>query len=643
MTSACSTCPLAWQAGSCGCLRAVRRQLLHVAGSPPVPLLNHLVSFVCYADDEADGNIEVLFDSQGQDGSSGDDDEGAAAADPTASAGGMQAGRPPQAAAPAARAAPPRRVSFQPPPVADGGGAATPAAAAGPRDDGDGSDAGTPYDGVLAMLRQGPLAAASPRSFPRPRPASQLTAGAGRTPGPGLAFVASPSPAAGASGGSRLGAPPSGGSTPSTGVRTGFAPRSASRFARTPVHMQPLAAGGGRAAPAATSRFGLAAAASAGAAANGGGGGAAPLLSPAPLAWTPMRSNVAGGARGAAVVAGAKRKADTASPDAGGLGASFLPALPSTAGTSRCLPLPPSPWLLIPVALCFQPLCRCGRYHQLAGRPAAHPPAVGAGRRRHPRRRRRARLERGAHALPPARRGPVTLRRPAAAAAAAAAAGEEERPGWPLGAWAGGERGQPAAAGRCGVCWGAALHALLARQHRPTRASRLPMLRKSLQGCWLRCASAESAAPLICSRLAFDNIADQQPAGPPHPPTLPAGLLAGAPVPPPPLGGKATTDTARRILATLEALDQAVAAGRGGGDAAAVAAALAEGEEAAAPSPPPTDSLGFAGGGVGGGGGGRGVAEEGRGLHVPKASGGGLLVDVTRPSMPWRTAAHHSY
>lgn len=55
---------------------------------------------------------------------------------------------------------------------------------------------------------------------------------------------------------------------------------------------------------------------------------------------------------------------------------------------------------------------------------------------------------------------------------------------------------------------------------------------------------------------------------------------------------KGTTDTARRILATLESLDQAVAKG----PAAAAAGAGAEREEEAALAPPPpTDTLGFAG------------------------------------------------
>lgn len=58
-------------------------------------------------------------------------------------------------------------------------------------------------------------------------------------------------------------------------------------------------------------------------------------------------------------------------------------------------------------------------------------------------------------------------------------------------------------------------------------------------------------------------------------------------------GSKATTDTARRILATLDALDKVVAASPPGG---AAAAALGSAQlEQAAPSPPPTDSLGFAG------------------------------------------------
>ena len=69
---------------------------------------------------------------------------------------------------------------------------------------------------------------------------------------------------------------------------------------------------------------------------------------------------------------------------------------------------------------------------------------------------------------------------------------------------------------------------------------------------------------------------------------------------------KGTTDTARRILATLESLDQAVAA-KGKGPAGAE-------EEAApaAPAPPPTETLGFAGGRAAG-------SAQGRGRRVASA------------------------
>lgn len=59
-------------------------------------------------------------------------------------------------------------------------------------------------------------------------------------------------------------------------------------------------------------------------------------------------------------------------------------------------------------------------------------------------------------------------------------------------------------------------------------------------------------------------------------------------------GSKATTDTARRILATLDALDRVVAASPPGSAAAAALGAVQQ--EQPAPSPPPTESLGFAGG-----------------------------------------------
>jgi hypothetical protein len=84
---------------------------------------------------------------------------------------------------------------------------------------------------------------------------------------------------------------------------------------------------------------------------------------------------------------------------------------------------------------------------------------------------------------------------------------------------------------------------------------------------------------------------------------LPAGLAPAAAATPAATGSgsKATTDTARRILATLDALDKVVAGSPASAKAAAVAAALGEAQpgEGPAASPPPTDSLGFAGGWVG--------------------------------------------
>lgn len=90
------------------------------------------------------------------------------------------------------------------------------------------------------------------------------------------------------------------------------------------------------------------------------------------------------------------------------------------------------------------------------------------------------------------------------------------------------------------------------------------------------------------------------------------GLLAppvGRPITAPPagvggrasaLGGpapKSTTETARRILATLDALDQAAAGGAAGplADEGGGGGPRAGREQAPAASPPPTDSLGFAG------------------------------------------------
>lgn len=215
-----------------------------------------------------------------------------------------------------------RRVAFQSPAVPEDGDAATPEPQRPGIGQGSADGAATPYDDVLSMLRHGPLAAQSPRSFPRPRSSSLLTAAAGRTPGLALAPSASPSPAAADPSSRRLGLAGSrlgpaggagGGATPLSGIRPSFSARSASRFSRTPVHMQPLAAGG-PGGSGGTSRFGLAAAA---AAAAPGEGDAARGLSPAPLAWTPMRSHLAAGGRGGPV-SGAKRKAEPASPSQGG-------------------------------------------------------------------------------------------------------------------------------------------------------------------------------------------------------------------------------------------------------------------------------------------------------------------------------------
>lgn len=244
-------------------------------------------------------------------------------------------GRPQPAPAPAAspkRA--PRRVAFAelPPPEPEADAAATPQRAPNAGDDDASDGGGTPYDGVLAMLRQGPLAANSPRSFPRPRAASLLTAGAGRTPGPGGApMAASPSPLPSGGSGqpsaepsarrgtgyarSRLGLGAASG-TPSTGLRSSYTARSASRFSlsHTPMHMQPLAVGGpaGSGGAPGASRFGLAAAAAAAGGADGEPSGPAPLPSPAPLAWTPMRGNMAAGSQ--PPMSGANRKAESASP-----------------------------------------------------------------------------------------------------------------------------------------------------------------------------------------------------------------------------------------------------------------------------------------------------------------------------------------
>ena len=187
-------------------------------------------------------------------------------------------------------------------------------------------EAGTPYDGVLALLRAGPLSTSSPHSFPRPRSTSHPPVG----PNPAAAAVApypSPLRAAAASflaapdagvqplrphRASRLG-PYCGQGTP--GLRDSLGARSRG-FASTPVSMQPLAAGTSGAGVAAPPNFALAAAVSA-KAPGGLAGCAAAATVPSPLAWTPMRSNL-GAAGQAAPMSGLKRRAASNSP-AGGL------------------------------------------------------------------------------------------------------------------------------------------------------------------------------------------------------------------------------------------------------------------------------------------------------------------------------------
>lgn len=74
---------------------------------------------------------------------------------------------------------------------------------------------------------------------------------------------------------------------------------------------------------------------------------------------------------------------------------------------------------------------------------------------------------------------------------------------------------------------------------------------------------------------------------------------------------KGTTDTARRILATLESLDQAVAKGDAGAAVGLTQQQYPQQQQeppAASAPPPPTDSLGFAGAG--------GWEREGRGCSL---------------------------
>lgn len=501
--------------------------------SPTLPHPPHHTPRPSGDEELEDGGIEVVLESTQAGGAS------------EAAPSGSEQQQPLQPrAAPAAAAQPQqqpqqqqtkkaagRRVAFQAP-AADGedGGAATPQAPRSAGGDSGSEGGGTPYDGVLAMLRQGPLAASSPRSFPRPRSSSLLTS-AGRTPGPGLAFGASPSPMPPSGGsefggglrggylGSRLG-PQGASATPSTGIRTAYTARSNSRFSRTPVHMQPLAAGvpggsGGAANP--TSRFGLAAAAAAagaGVASREAGNGTAAgpaLLSPAPLAWTPMRSNQATGMKAAPVGSGGKRKAASTSPDAGVL--VWAAELVAGQGVSE-LGLPMQAWPCVAWHwLLHSTVARC-----------AHPPAGEAGN----------------ISLLDAQRRIRQKSEPAGAEAGAASA---ERRAWRAGR-------TPFVKGGGLSRFGAALQPALAQER-----SASPVVQAGA-------AAAGAAAPL----------------GP-----------ASA--------SKATTDTARRILATLDALDKVVASSPPGGAAAAVAAAMGEEQQEAqaAPSPPPTDSLGFAG------------------------------------------------
>lgn len=304
--------------------------------------------------------------------------------------------------------------------------------------------AGTPYDNVLAMLRQGPLSVNSPRFTFRPRSAQPGSGSRSPVPAPPQ-FAPSPSPplfSAGRTPGAelaqqrRLGASrfaPQGGAAATPGgaaARPGgaFGPRAvgASRvqFARTP-----LAAGVAR--PSTTGTGAAAAPAAAGPrfsalpppAADASAADAA-AASPAPLAWTPMRSNVVGlrAAGGAAGAVGSKRKADSESPEQEGgpwrcrrvyahwtqfmcsfwlRSADCVGLLCPITGRDQLVALerpagPPCP-AHTRRPPCFCPPVRRGP-HQSAGCTAPHPAArralPGPGQRR------AAQLARGAHALP---------------------------------------------------------------------------------------------------------------------------------------------------------------------------------------------------------------------------------------------------
>ena len=221
-------------------------------------------------------------------------------------------------------------------------------------------------------------------------------------------------------------------------------------------------------------------------------------------------------------------------------------------------------------------MCRRGgrrRQHQPAGCPAPHPAARRAGSGCRRRQRAGPALVAGwAHPLPPQGWRPVALRRRPTAAAAAATRGgagagprraraQQQRQPW-HGRWA-----PPAfrpANVHCSCLAAGVVPAPL----------QLPVLLET------------SAIPATCYLPTTAGDASVN-TGTALPQNLPAGSAAG---------GKATTDTARRILATLDALDKVVAASPPGGAAAALAGReAAAAAAAAAASPPPTDSLGFAG------------------------------------------------
>ena len=199
----------------------------------------------------------------------------------------------------------------------------------------------TPYDGVLNMLRNGPLArpsyGAPPPQFPAPRTKEEREADAAEkraasaplmqsnpmyggeisSPVQGGFVFGSPVPGPAAGSGqrrpafgqkrytaSRLGPFGGGGANaagvraPGSSLRPGTRPASGYAFSRFAPH--PAAAAAAPNGGASGLGAGLAAAAAAAAAKQSGG-------SPAPLAWTPMRSTPGSAFRGSA---GAKRKAE---------------------------------------------------------------------------------------------------------------------------------------------------------------------------------------------------------------------------------------------------------------------------------------------------------------------------------------------